>query len=188
MRLSFGSHPKQCSLFLTAILPSQCNQDRPSCSRCTRLHITCVGSGQRRFVFKEHFLTPSCTVKLRSANGCNSPAGDAPGGEAACLCSSPQVCPGHTVKVQRKSSSEADAATDTVAVFDTCAQPTVSDQSKPTCRGSLRHADSSRALLPRAVSPTLGAISSQISDLVGSRESAEFVHFGKRSRAGMLHA
>ncbi|KJZ76218.1 hypothetical protein HIM_04300 [Hirsutella minnesotensis 3608] len=32
---------------------SQCNQARPACSRCTRLGIPCIGSGQQRFKFKD---------------------------------------------------------------------------------------------------------------------------------------
>lgn len=31
----------------------QCDQGKPACARCTRLRIQCVGSGQRRFKFKE---------------------------------------------------------------------------------------------------------------------------------------
>ncbi|KAF2185308.1 hypothetical protein K469DRAFT_726837 [Zopfia rhizophila CBS 207.26] len=31
----------------------KCDQARPSCSRCTRLQMICIGSGQRRYKFKE---------------------------------------------------------------------------------------------------------------------------------------
>lgn len=31
----------------------QCDQSKPACSRCIRLRIPCIGSGQRRFKFKE---------------------------------------------------------------------------------------------------------------------------------------
>ncbi|KAL3495335.1 hypothetical protein BJX62DRAFT_233326 [Aspergillus germanicus] len=33
----------------------KCDQLKPACSRCTRLQIPCVGSGQRRFKFKEGY-------------------------------------------------------------------------------------------------------------------------------------
>ena len=32
---------------------SQCDQQKPACSRCTRLKIVCVGSGQQRYKFLE---------------------------------------------------------------------------------------------------------------------------------------
>lgn len=31
----------------------QCDQARPACSRCSRLQITCIGAGERRFKFKD---------------------------------------------------------------------------------------------------------------------------------------
>ena len=31
----------------------KCDEAKPSCSRCTRLQIACIGSGQQRFKFKE---------------------------------------------------------------------------------------------------------------------------------------
>lgn len=39
----------------------QCDQNKPACSRCTRLQIPCVGCGQQRYRFKNQTLSPkSC--------------------------------------------------------------------------------------------------------------------------------
>lgn len=37
----------------TELTKSQCDEKKPACSRCLRLNIPCVGSGERRFKFKE---------------------------------------------------------------------------------------------------------------------------------------
>jgi hypothetical protein len=37
----------------THLIKLQCDQLRPSCSRCTRLEIICIGSGQQKFKFKQ---------------------------------------------------------------------------------------------------------------------------------------
>lgn len=39
----------------------QCDQLQPSCSRCTRLQINCVGCGQQRYKFKEQFVVSRST-------------------------------------------------------------------------------------------------------------------------------
>ncbi|KAH7310453.1 hypothetical protein B0I35DRAFT_481769 [Stachybotrys elegans] len=36
--------------------PPQCDQIKPACTRCARLSIPCVGSGEQRYKFKEHSL------------------------------------------------------------------------------------------------------------------------------------
>ena len=41
----------------------QCDQQKPACSRCTRLEIPCVGSGERKYVFK-----PVSFTKLKHAS------------------------------------------------------------------------------------------------------------------------
>lgn len=44
------------SLFRFKLLrqETQCDQNKPACSRCTRLQIPCVGCGQQRYKFKNH--------------------------------------------------------------------------------------------------------------------------------------
>ncbi|PGH27724.1 hypothetical protein AJ80_00511 [Polytolypa hystricis UAMH7299] len=37
----------------------KCDQSKPSCGRCTRLKLVCVGSGERRYKFKDGFPTAS---------------------------------------------------------------------------------------------------------------------------------
>jgi hypothetical protein len=36
------------------LIPSQCDQLQPTCSRCQKLGIPCVGGGLQRFIFKTH--------------------------------------------------------------------------------------------------------------------------------------
>lgn len=43
----------------------KCNEAKPSCSRCMRLQITCVGSGQQRYKFQEQTGLPSVSAKSR---------------------------------------------------------------------------------------------------------------------------
>ena len=37
----------------------KCDQSQPACGRCTRLNIACIGSGERRFKFKQQMVVAS---------------------------------------------------------------------------------------------------------------------------------
>lgn len=44
----------RCSFAWILIIPPQCDQIKPICSRCQQLGIPCVGGGLKRFIFKSH--------------------------------------------------------------------------------------------------------------------------------------
>ncbi|KAJ4395883.1 hypothetical protein N0V93_000098 [Gnomoniopsis smithogilvyi] len=46
----------------------KCDQNKPACSRCTRLDIPCVGCGQRRYKFKNQTLSPMSRGLSQSAS------------------------------------------------------------------------------------------------------------------------
>jgi hypothetical protein len=43
------------------LMEEQCDQRKPSCSRCIRCKIACTGSGQQRYIFKEQMSTVRST-------------------------------------------------------------------------------------------------------------------------------
>ncbi|OBS21504.1 hypothetical protein FPOA_07842 [Fusarium poae] len=43
----------------------KCDQQKPVCSRCTRLNIACKGSGERKYVFKSVSFTKLKNASLR---------------------------------------------------------------------------------------------------------------------------
>lgn len=50
-------------------MASKCSQETTSCSRCTRLGITCVGSGQQRYQFKGERCFRTSSTRAREASG-----------------------------------------------------------------------------------------------------------------------
>ncbi|KAJ5084176.1 hypothetical protein NUU61_008755 [Penicillium alfredii] len=53
----------------------KCDLKQPVCTRCTRLHLKCVGSGQQRYKFKEQPLSPASQHDQYPAPGHMFPAG-----------------------------------------------------------------------------------------------------------------
>ncbi|KAM0240718.1 hypothetical protein ACHAP5_007923 [Fusarium lateritium] len=45
----------------------KCDQAKPACSRCARLAIPCVGSGEQKYVFKPVSFTKSTTARIKKS-------------------------------------------------------------------------------------------------------------------------
>ncbi|KAF4764689.1 hypothetical protein HAV15_001720 [Penicillium sp. str.  len=48
----------------------KCDEKQPACGRCLRLKVSCVGSGQQRFKFKQQQFSPQ--IKSKRSNDSRS--------------------------------------------------------------------------------------------------------------------
>jgi Fungal Zn(2)-Cys(6) binuclear cluster domain len=57
-----------CEVLAYIVKILKCDEKAPSCSRCTRLGLVCVGSGQRRYKFQEQQYFPAVRTKKTNFN------------------------------------------------------------------------------------------------------------------------
>ena len=70
-----GSKKRRCVSLVQYRCPrlksTKCDQSQPACSRCVRLKIACIGSGERRYKFKQEMIV-SITAKVHAAQAFES--------------------------------------------------------------------------------------------------------------------